>query len=110
MQQVDHRPEMAPFLDVDLKEVSQIVHARAPLAEPSLLLDARRFGVTLRDDQPPQLIAELTRHFVPDWLPEEVAETDAPIVNGIGEEYSPAVLGQLHVLEVRPAGRIDAHG
>src|SRR5216110_1983759 len=32
---------------------------------------------------------------------------DPPIVHRIGEEDPPAVFGQLHVLEVRPARRID---
>jgi hypothetical protein len=43
---------MAAFLDVHLEQVAQIVEARTALAEPPLLLDARRLGVALRDDQP----------------------------------------------------------
>src|SRR5262249_12585465 len=79
-QEVDHRPEVAAFLDVDLKEIAKIVKARTALAEPSLLLDARGLGVALRDDQPAELIAEFAGHFLPDRLAEEVAEADAPIV------------------------------
>src|SRR6185295_11447114 len=82
--------------------------ARTALPKPPLLLDARRLGVPLRDDQPPQLIAELARHLLPDRLAEEIAEADAAIVNGIGEEDAPAILGQLDVFEMRPARRIDA--
>ena len=82
MQQVDHRPEVTAFLDVHLKEVAQVVHARAALAEQPLLLDAGRLGVALRDDQPAQLVAELARHFLPDRLAEEIAEADPPVVPG----------------------------
>ena len=110
VQEVDHRPEVAPLLDVDLEQVAKVVHARASLPEPALLLDRRRFGVSLRDDQAPQLVAELPGHLLPDRLAEEVTEADAAVVNRIGQEDPPPVLGQLHVLEVRPAGRIDADG
>ena len=92
VQQVDHRPEVPPLFDVDLKEVAQVVHARAPLPEPPLLLDARRLGVPLRHDQAPQLVAEFAGHFLPDRLPEEVAEADAAIVDRIGQEDAPPVL------------------
>ena len=57
VQQVDHRPEVAALFDVHLKQVAQVVQARTALAEQPLLLDARRLGVALRDDQPPQLVA-----------------------------------------------------
>ena len=76
VQQVDHRPEVTPLFDVHLKQIAEVVHARAALAEQPLLLDAGRLGVALRDDQAPQLIAELARHFLPDRLAEEVAEAD----------------------------------
>ena len=109
VQQVDHRPQMAPLFDVHLKQVPQVVQARAPLAEPPLLLDAGWLGVALRHDQPAKLIAELARHFLPDRLAEEVAESDATVVHGIRKEDPPSVLRQLHVLEVGPPGRIDAH-
>ena len=108
MQQVDHRPEMAALLDVHLEQVAEVVDARAPLPQPPLLLDARRLGVPLRHDQAPQLVPELARHFLPDRLPQEIAKSDPAIVDRIGEENAPAVLGQLHVLEVRPSGWIDA--
>ena len=108
VQQVDHRPEVPAFLDVHLKQVAQVVEARAAVAEPALLLDARGLGVALRDDEPAQLVAELARHFLPDRLAEEIAEADRAVHDRIGEEDAPAVLRQPHVLEVRPARRIDA--
>ena len=105
VQQVDHRPQVAAFLDVHLKQVAQVVEARAAMPEPALLLDARRLGVALRDDQPPQLVAELAGHFLPHRLAEEIAEADRAIDDRIGEEDAPAVLRQPDVLEVRPARR-----
>src|SRR5262245_62010752 len=110
MQQVDHRPEVPPFLDVDLKQVAEVVQAQTALPEPPLLLDARRLGVALCDDEQPKLIAKLPRDFLPDRLTEEIAEADAAIVDRIRKEDAPAVLQQLHVLEVRPPRWIDADG
>src|SRR6185295_12391217 len=51
VQQIDHRPEMTALLDVDLEEIAEVVEARTALPKPPLLLDARRLGVPLRDDQ-----------------------------------------------------------
>ena len=101
---------MAAFFDVDLEQVAQVVQAGAVRAERSLLLHAGGLGVALNDDQPAQLVAELTGHFLPHRLALEVAEADAPIGGRLGEEDAPAVLGQLHVFEVGPAGPIDADG
>src|SRR5579859_7680349 len=108
MEQVDHRPEMTAFLDVDLEQIGEIVETRASLTEQALLLDARGLCVALRDDQAAQLVAELAGHFLPDGLTVEITETNAAIVHRIREEDAPAILGQLYVLEVRPAFRIDA--
>src|SRR5690606_11847677 len=94
--------------DVHLEQVPQVVHARTALAEPALLLDRRRLRIALRDDEAPQLVAELAGDLLPDRLAEEVAEPDAAIVDRIGKEDPPPVLRQLHVLEVRPAGWIHA--
>jgi len=46
VEQVDHRPEVAAFLDVDLEEIAQVVQRRAGVAEQALLLDGRRLGVS----------------------------------------------------------------
>jgi hypothetical protein len=40
VQQVDHRPQVAAFFDVDLEQVAQVVEARAMRAERALLFDA----------------------------------------------------------------------
>jgi hypothetical protein len=108
VQQVDHRPEVAAFLDVDLEQVAQVVHARTALAEQPLLLDARRFRVALSDNQAAQLVAELAGNFVPHRLTEEITEADPAVVHRIGEKDAPAIFRQLHVLEMRPPLRIDA--
>src|SRR5262249_10217734 len=68
VEQVDHRPEVAALLHVHLEEVSQIVEARARLAEEALLLDARRLGVALRDDEAAQHVPELAGDGLPDGL------------------------------------------
>jgi hypothetical protein len=108
MQQVDHRPQMTPFFDVHLKQVSQVIHARTSLSQPSLLLDTGRFRVPLSDDQPAQLVAEFPGHLLPDRLTEEIPEADATVVRGVGQEDAPAILRQLYVFEMRPPGWIDA--
>ncbi len=110
VQEVDHRPEVAPLFDVDLEQVAQVVEARTALPQPSLLLDARGLGVALRHYQPTQLVAEFARHFLPHFLAVEVAEANAAIVDRIGEEDAPAIFREPDVLEMRPAGGIDAHG
>ena len=60
------------------------------------------------DDQAAQRIAELAGHFLPHRLALEVAKADAPIGRRLGEEDAPAIVGQLDVVEVRPAGGVDA--
>ena len=54
VQQVDHRPEMAAFLDVHLEQVAHVVERGRRLAEVALLFHRRRLGVALDDDQPAQ--------------------------------------------------------
>ena len=99
---------MTAFLDVDLEQVAEVVQARAAVAEPPLLLDARRLSVPLGDHETTELIAELAGHLLPDGLAQKVAEPDPAIVHGIGEEDAPPIFRQLHVLEVRPARWIHA--
>src|SRR5690606_23297820 len=106
VQEVDHRPEVAAFLHVDLEEVPQVVEARAVRAELPLLLDAGRLGVALDHDEAPELVPELARHFLPGGLALEIAEPDAPIVRRLGQEDAPAILRQLDVVEMRPAGGV----
>jgi hypothetical protein len=73
----------------------------------SSLLDARGLGVALGHDDAPERVAELTRHLGPHGIAVGVAARDAPVVLGRREEDAPAVVRHLHVVEVRPALRID---
>jgi hypothetical protein len=76
VQQIDHRPEMAAFLDVHLEQVAHVVERRRGLAEMALLLDRRRLGVALDHDQAAQHGAVLARHFLPGRLALVLAEGD----------------------------------
>ena len=65
VQQVDHRPQVAALLDVDLEQVAQVVQRRRGVAEQALLLDGGRLGVALGDDDAAQRVAELARDLLP---------------------------------------------
>ena len=103
VEQVHHRPQMAAFLDVDLEEVAQVIQRRGGVAEVSLLFHRRRLGVALHHDQPAQVAAELAGHLLPDRRSHRLAEADAAVGLGRGQEYAPAVVGHLHVVEMGPA-------
>ena len=79
LQQIDHRPEMAAFLDIDLKHVAQVVERRRGLAEMALLLDRGRLGVALDDDQAAQHGAIFARHVLPDRLAVMAAERNLAV-------------------------------
>ena len=79
VQQVDHRPQVTALLDVDLEQVAQVVQAGRGGAEAALLLDARRLGVALDDDEALQLRAVLPGHLLPGRLALVLAEGDAPV-------------------------------
>ena len=110
VQQVHHGPQVAAFLDIHLEQVAQIVERRAAVAEQMLLLDRCRFGVALRDDDAPELRAQLARHLLPHRLAEIVAEADRALGHRFGEENAPAVVGHLHAAVACPALRIHAGG
>jgi hypothetical protein len=101
---------VAAFLDVDLEQVSQVVERRRGQAEVALLLDRRRLGVALGDDDPAQVGAVLAGHVLPGLLALVVAEIDLALGIGRVEEDAPAVVAHLHVVEVGPALRVDAGG
>ncbi len=108
MQQVDHGPKVAALLDVDLEQVAQVVEARRGQPKVALLLDAGRLGVALDDDQPLQCRAELAGHLLPGRLAAMRAEADRAVRVALGQEDAPAVLGQVHVAEVRPPFPADS--
>ena len=74
VQQVNHGPEVAAFLDVDLEEIPQVVERRAGVAEQALLLHRRGLGVALGDDEAAQRRAVFARHLLPRRLAHCVAE------------------------------------
>ena len=108
VQQVHHRPEVAAFLHVDLEQVAHVVERRRGVREQALLLDGRGLGVRLRDDQSTQPVAVLAGHLLPGGLTEVVTEADLAVVLVRGQEDAPAVVGHLHVVEVRPAVAVHA--
>ena len=110
LQEIDHRPEMAAFLDIDLEHVAHVVERRRGLAEMALLLDRGRLGVALDDDQPAQHGAVFARHLLPDRLAQVLAERNLPALFLRREQDAPAVFRHLHVVELGPALRIDRDG
>ena len=110
VQQIHHGPQVAAFLDVDLEQVAQVVHAGRRQAQVALLLDAGRLGVTLGDDDAAQVGAVLAGHVLPGRFAQMVAEVDLAVLFRRVQEDAPAVVGHLDVVEVRPALRIDAGG
>ena len=68
VQQIHHGPEMAPFLDINLKQIPQVIERRAGASEMPLLLDGGGLGIALGDDQPAQGTAVFSRHLLPGRL------------------------------------------
>src|ERR1019366_4025771 len=62
------------------------------MAEHALLLDRRRLGIALGDDQAAQYGAEFTRNLLPDFLPIVVAKANLAVGIAVREKDSPAVL------------------
>ena len=108
MQQVDHRPQMAAFFDVHLEDVAQVVERRTRHAEHALLLDRRRLGVALGHNQPPEQRPEFAGHVRPRRLTEIRAEIHFPVGRRRDQKDAPAILGHLHVIELRPPFRLHA--
>ena len=110
VQQIDHRPEVAALLDVDLEQVAHVVERRRGLAEMALLLDRGRLGVALDHDEAAQHGADLAGHVLPDRLALVRAERNFAVLLGRRQQDAPAVLRHLDVVELGPALRIDRHG
>lgn len=110
VQQVDHGPQVAAFLDVDLEQVAQVVLRRRGQAQVALLLDRRRLGVALRDDDAAQVGAVFARHVLPHVAAHVLAEVDLALAVLRRQEDAPAVVGHAHVIEVGPAVGLDADG
>ena len=110
LQDVDHRPEVAAFLDIDLEHVAHVVERGRGLAEMALLLDRGRLGVALDDDEAAQHGAIFARHVLPGRLAVMAAERDLAALLLRRQQDAPAVFGHLHVVELGPALRIDRDG
>ncbi len=108
VQQIDHRPQVAAFFDVDLVQVAQVVLARRGQPQVALLFHRGRLGVALRDDDAAQVGAVLAGHLAPRRLALVVTEVDRAIGIARVQEDAPAIVLHLHVAELRPALRIDA--
>ena len=107
VQEVDHRPQVAALLDVDLEEVAHVVEARRGEAQPALLLDRGRLGVALDDDEAAQVGPVLAGHLRPHGLALVVAVGDGAVGLGLGQEDAPAVVRHLDRAEVGPAVLAD---
>ncbi len=90
MQQIHHRPQVPAFFDVDLEQVAQVVQRRRSQSEMALLLDRRRFGVALRDDDAAQIGAMLARHVLPHRLALVIAEVRSCRPAAPGSERCPS--------------------
>ena len=109
-QEIDHRPQMAAFLDIDLEQVAHVVEARRRCAQKALLLDRGRLGVALHDDEPAEKRAVLAWHFLPRRLALVTAEGNCAPLDLGREQNAPAIGRHLHIAELGPAGGIDADG
>jgi hypothetical protein len=94
---------VAAFFHVDLEQVAQVVERRRGQAQVALLLHRCRLGVALRDDDAAQVGAVFARHVLPGRLALVLAEVNPAIGVRRVQEDAPAIVGHLHVLEVRPA-------
>ena len=110
LQQVDHRPEMAAFLDIDLEQVAQVVERGRGLAEMALLFDRSGLGVALDHDQAAQHGAMFARHFLPGRLAIMLAERNDAVLLLRSKQYAPAVVRHPDIVELGPAARIDRIG
>lgn len=110
LQEINHRPEMAAFLDIDLEQVAQVVERWRGLAEMALLFDRGRLGVALDHDQAAQRGAVFAGHFLPGRLAKVLAEGNDAVLFLRSKEDAPAIFRHLDVVELGPAARIDRIG
>ena len=109
VQQVDHRPQVAAFLDVDLEQVAQVVHATARSGPRWRCCSTDAGSVSPCVTMMRRRLARCSpgtscQAFSPLWSPKWILRFG---VAGV-EEDAPAVVAHLHVVELRPALRVDA--
>ena len=110
LQQVDHRPEVAPFLHVHLEKVPHVIKRRRGEAEEALLFDRARLRVALDNDQALQQVAVFARHFLPGLFTEMLAAGNDPVLDLRGQKDAPAVFRHLHIVELGPTLRVHRNG
>src|ERR1700730_6705114 len=98
---------MAALFDVHLKQVAHVVKRGACVAQEPLLLNRRRLGIALRDDDAAPGVAKLARHFLINRLAVVVAEAYFGIRLSRLEKDAPTIVGHFHVIEIGPALRFD---
>ena len=108
LQQIDHGPEVAPLLHIDLEQIAHVVERGRGLAEIALLLDRGRLGVALDHHQAAQHGAVFARHFLPGVLALVQAEGNLAAFHLRRQQHAPAVVRHAHVVELGPTFRIDA--
>jgi len=109
VQEIDHRPEVTALLDIDLEQVAHVVKRRRRLAEVSLLLDRRRLGVALDDDEAAQQGAIFARHFLPGLFALVGAERHLAVLDLRRQQDAPAIFRHPDVVELGPALGIDGN-
>ncbi len=95
LQEIDHRPEMAAFLDIDLEQIAQVVERGRGLAEMALLFDRGRLGVALDHDQAAQRGAVFARDFLPGRLAKILAERNDAVLFLRRQQNAPAIFRHL---------------
>src|SRR5260370_18617783 len=105
VQQINHRPQMAPFFHVHLKKIAEIVKRRRGLTQMALLLHRCRLGIALGHDQPAEYSSMLARNFAPDWFALMLTEWNAAIGFRFREKNAPSVIRHLHPSKSRPPFR-----
>ena len=107
-QQINHRPEVAAFLDIDLKEVAHVVKRRRGQAKEALLFYRPRLGIALNHDQALEHVAVLARHVVPYVFARMFTAGDLALLNLWREEHTPAVFRHADIVELGPT--LGVHG
>src|ERR1039458_6854933 len=97
---------MAAFLHVHLEQIAQVIKRWSGVAEHALLLDGRRLGVALGNDETAQYGAEFTGNLLPDFLPVVVAKANAAFGIAVGEKDSPAIIWHVDEPISRPTLRV----
>ena len=103
LQQIDHRPQVAPFLHVDLKQVAHVIQRRRGQAQKTLLFDGAGFRIALDDDQPFEHVTVFARHFLPGRLTGMFTAGDFARLHFRRQQNAPAVFGHLDIVKPGPA-------